>query len=138
MAFASALACSSNGAIDVKLLFRVDKGGVQRGLLSLWSKSLGDKIQMQISFLQKGSDDLVEDVKMLLDRELDEPPELPPPPLLLPPLLPPKILLIKAPIARPPPPPLPPPLPPLPSIWQIVKTKRRRPKAVDIFIFTLV
>jgi len=52
VAFASALACSSNGAIDVKLLFRVDKGGLQRGLLSLDG-----------------------DVKMLLDRELDELPE---------------------------------------------------------------
>ena len=50
---------------------------------------------------------------MLLDRELDELPEPPelPPPLLLPPLLPPNILLIMAPIARPPPLPL-----PLPSI----------------------
>ena len=51
VAFASALACSSNGAIDVKLLFRVDKGGVQRGLLSLWRKSLWDEIQMQFSFV---------------------------------------------------------------------------------------
>ena len=50
VAFASALACSSNGAIDVKLLFRVDKGGVQRGLLSLWRKSLGDEIQMKFNF----------------------------------------------------------------------------------------
>ena len=72
---------------------------------------------------------------MLLDRELDELPEPPelPPPLLLPPLLPPNRLLIMAPIARPPPLP-----PPLPSIGQTVKSRRKRPKAVAIFILTLV
>ena len=82
-----------------------------------WSESLGNGIQDVEKLLRRN--DLEDDVKMLLDCELELPPPIPPP----------RILLMRARVARPPLR-----VPPLPSRGQTVKATRRRRKTVATFI----